>query len=271
MGTHYNIGIRKKTMKNGIARSSELEGQIALVTGGSGDIGAATVIALARRGADVVVHYHSNRERADEVGQVVESLGRRSMISQADLTKREDIDQLVERARQLGEISILVNNAGTPLRRVSWLELAPDFMDMVFDLNFRAPLYLMQHLVPGMLTKARGVIINVLSVAIYFGGTDTVLAYGAAKGALSTLTRGLARSLAPKGIRVLAVAPGMIDTNIQRNLTGPKIWAELLRDIPLGRIGQPNEIGEVIGFLATNHASFIVGATVDVNGGAYML
>jgi 3-oxoacyl-[acyl-carrier protein] reductase len=258
-------------MEDRIDCSTELRGQIALVTGGSGDIGAAAVVALARRGADVIIHYHSKRERAEEVGHVIESLGRRSMIVQADLTEKEEIDRLVEYGRQFGEISILVNNAGTPLRRVPWLELTPGFLDQVFNLNFRAPLYLMQHLVPRMITKGRGVIINVLSIAIYFGGTDTVLAYGAAKGALSTLTRGLARSLAPRGIRVLAVAPGMIDTNIQRTMTGPTIWAELLDDIPLGRIGQPKEIGEVIGFLATNHASFMVGTTVDVNGGAYML
>ena len=102
------------------------------------------------------------------------------------------------------------------------------------------------------------------------GGTDTVLAYGAAKGALFTFTKGLARTLAPHGIRVLAISPGTIDTGIQRKLTPPEIMEQLLSNNPLGRVGRPEEIGEIVAFLATDHASFVVGETIEVNGGVYM-
>jgi 3-oxoacyl-[acyl-carrier protein] reductase len=114
------------------------------------------------------------------------------------------------------------------------------------------------------------VVVNILSTAAILGGTDTVYAYASAKGALLTLTRGLARSLAPKGVRVLAVAPGTIDTEFQRSGTPPEMLAELVRSNLLGRMGRPDEIGEVVAFLATDAASFVVGETIHVNGGFYM-
>jgi len=121
-----------------------------------------------------------------------------------------------------------------------------------------------------MIRRGKGVIINILTTAVHMGGTDTVLAYGAAKGALFTLTKGLARPLAPQGVRVLAISPGTFDTNIQRRLTSPEVMKQLLSNNPLGRAGQPEEIGEIVAFMATDHASFVVGETIEVNGGVYM-
>ncbi len=145
------------------------------------------------------------------------------------------------------------------------------FLDLVFGLNFRAPLALCQSLTPAMIARGRGVIINVLSTAVNFGGTDTVYAYASAKGALQTLTRGLARSLAPHGVRVLAVSPGTVDTDLQRPPLGNPVLLEQLKSgIPLGRIGRPEEIGEVIAYLTTDAASFIIGETIHINGGIYM-
>lgn len=249
----------------------ELEGRTALVTGGSGDIGSAIVLALAQRGANVVIHTNQNRERAENVAVQVRALGRQAHVLQADLCKSAQVQQLAADALQLGAIDILVNNAGTPIRRVHWLELDDEFIDLVFALNYRAPLYLTQQLVPEMIRRGRGVIINILSTAAHTCGTDTVFAYGSAKGALMTLTRGLARSLAPHGVRVLSVSPGTIDTSIQRNLTSPELLAQLAGNIPLGRIGRPEEVGAVVAFMATDAASFIVGETVEVNGGVYMV
>lgn len=250
--------------------ADELQGRTALVTGGSGDIGSAIVRALARRGANVAIHYHSNKKRAQQLSNEIKKLGVSSIIVGANLAQKAEIKQIVKESRALGPIDILINNAGTPIRRVPWLELDSDFLDEVFDLNFRAPLHLSQQVAPEMMKRGQGVIINILSTAAHIGGTDTVLAYGAAKGALFTLTKGLARPLAPHGIRVLAVSPGTIDTGIQRNLTPPDIMEQLLSNNPLGRAGRPEEIGEIVAFLATSHASFVVGETIEVNGGVYM-
>lgn len=250
--------------------TTELQGRTALVTGGSGDIGGAIVVGLARRGADVVIHVHRNREQGEKVAAQVEMLGRKAHILQADLSVTGEVRRLAEQAEAIAPIDILINNAGTPIKRVHWLELDDQFIDLVFALNYRAPLYLTQELSPKMIGRGRGVIINILSTAAHSCGTDTVYAYGSAKAALMTLTRGLARSLAPQGVRVLSVSPGTIDTNIQRNLTSPEMLADLVSRIPAGRIGQPEQIGEVVAFMATDAAGFIVGETIEVNGGVYM-
>ena len=254
----------------GRGRSTDLLGRAALVTGATSDIGVAVVRALARRGADVALHYHRNAARAEALAAEVAALGARSCALEADLTAVEHVHRLADAAGAFAPIDILVNNAGTPIRRVDWRRLDPEFLDRVFNLNYRAQLYLCQRLTPGMVERHRGVVINILSTAATLGGSDTVFAYSSAKGALSTLTRGLARVLAPHGVRVLAVSPGTIDTEFQRTLTGPELMAQQRAAIPLGRIGRPEEIGEVVAFLATDDAGFVVGETVHVNGGLYM-
>ena len=248
----------------------ELEGRTALVTGGTSDIGTAIIRGLARRGADVAIHYHRNAARAQAVSAEVGALGRQSRLVQGDLTSAEDVRRVAEEASAFGPIDILINNAGTPIRRVHWKDLDAAFLDLVFALNYRAPLYLCQQLVPAMVRRGKGVIVNILSTAANLGGTDTVFAYASAKGALLTLTRALARALAAQGVRVLAVSPGTIDTGFQRTMTSPEQLEHLRSGIPLGRIGRPEEIGEVVAFLATDAASFVIGETVHVNGGLYM-
>jgi 3-oxoacyl-[acyl-carrier protein] reductase len=248
----------------------ELDGRAALVTGGTSDIGAAIVRALARRGANVAIHGYHNAASAQALAAEIGTLGRRCCVLQADLTIAADVRRIAAEAGEFAPIDILVNNAGTPIRRVHWMELNAPFLDQVFNLNYRAALYLCQALTPAMTRRGKGVIINILSTAANLGGTDTVFAYSSAKGALLTLTRALARVLAPQGVRVLAVSPGTIDTGIQRTLTSPEQLEMLRQGIPLGRIGRPEEIGEVVGFLATDAASFVVGETVNVNGGLYM-
>ena len=249
----------------------DLTGRTALVTGGSGDIGAAISMSLAKLGANVLVHTYQNLKAAKLVVEGIEKLGKSAKILQANLLKREEVLRMSDEIQSMGPLDILVNNAGTPIKRVPWEELDEEFLDQVFALNYRAPLYLTQKLTPGMIKRSHGVIINILSGAIHNCGTETVFAYGSAKSALMTLTRGLARSLAPKGIRVLSVSPGTVDTNIQRNLTSPELLDQLVKGIPIGRIGHPEEIGEIVGFMATDKASFIVGETIEVNGGVFMI
>ena len=250
--------------------SGELSGRTALVTGGSSDIGAAIARALAKRGADVVVHYHSNAAKADAVAENLRALGRQAWTLSANLSLADEARRLADEASALAPIDILVNNAGAPLNRVHWSELDAPFLDTVFGLNYRAPLYLCQKLTPGMVERGRGVVVNILSTAAVLGGTDTVYAYASAKGALQTLTRGLARSLAPHGVRVLAIAPGTVDTEFQRTGTTPEMLKQLIESNLLGRIGRPEEIGEVVAFMATDAASFVIGETIHVNGGFYM-
>jgi 3-oxoacyl-[acyl-carrier protein] reductase len=253
-----------------MADLTDLTGRTALVTGGSGDIGGAIVLALARRGADVVIHTHQNRAQGEKVGEQVRALGRKAYVLQADLSVMAEVKQLGAQAQALAPIDILINNAGTPIKRVHWMDLDDEFINLVFGLNYRAPLYLTQSLSPAMIERGHGVIINILSTAAHSAGTDTVYAYGSSKAALMTLTRGLARSLAPQGVRVLSVSPGTVDTSIQRNLTSPEMLADLVSRIPRGRIGRPEEIGEVVAFMASDAASFVVGETLEVNGGVYM-
>jgi 3-oxoacyl-[acyl-carrier protein] reductase len=248
----------------------DLFGRTALVTGATSDIGASITRALAKRGADVVIHLHRNRATAEALSEELTALGRRSLLVAADLTREDEARRLAREAGDWAAIDILVNNAGTPIRRVPWLELGPEFLDQTFGITYRAPLYLIQGLAPGMIQRGRGVIINISSTAAQLGGTDTVFAYASAKGALLTLTYGLARELAPLGVRVLTVSPGTIDTEFQRTQSLPGQLEEFARRIPLGRIGRPEEIGEVVGFLATDAASFIIGDTIHVNGGIYM-
>jgi 3-oxoacyl-[acyl-carrier protein] reductase len=247
-----------------------LIGRTALVSGGSSDIGAAIVRALARRGADVAIHFHRNAARAEEVAEAVRALGRRAWTIRADLSVADEARRVASEAAALAPIDILVNNAGAPLRRVHWSELDEPFLDTVFGLNYRAPLYLCQGLTPGMIERGRGVVVNILSTAAWVGGTDTVYAYASAKGALLTLTRGLARSLAPNGVRVLAIAPGTVDTEFQRLGTPPEMLDALVKSNLLGRMGRPEEIAEVVAFMATDAAGFVVGETIHVNGGLYM-
>jgi len=254
-----------------LTKTQELIGRTALVTGGSSDIGAAIVLALARRGANVVIHCHNNREQAQKLSDQVRSLGGESEVMQADLTNAEEVERLATQVKARGSTDILINNAGTPIRRVHWMDLEDKFIDEVFALNFRAPFRFIQQLTPEMIQRRKGVIVNILSGAAFTGGTETAIAYGAAKGALLTSTRGLAQSLAPQGVRVVAISVGTIDTNFHRVHTSPELLAEHLKHIPVGRMGRPEEIGEVAAFLATDAASFIIGEAIQVNGGAYMM
>ncbi len=249
---------------------ADLAGRAALVTGATSDIGAATARALARRGADLALHGHTNIARLEVLRDEVTALGRRVLIVQADLADYAAVQELARQALAFAPIDILINNAGNIVKRVHWTELEPIHLDRVFGLNYRAPLFLTQLLSPAMIERGRGVIVNILSTAYISGGTDTVYAYASAKGALWTLTHALARSLAPQGVRVLAVSPGTVDTAFQREPGNRALWQQWVNNIPLKRIGEPHEIGDVVAFLTTDAASFIVGETIHVNGGIYM-
>ncbi len=179
---------------------------------------------------------------------------------------------MVERAtEELGPIDILVNNAGSLVERVSNLEISEERWNEVLNLNLTSALLCSQVVAPSMIERKHGAIINVVSIAGRTGGGPGAGAYAAAKAGLIALTKSLAKELAPHGVRVNAISPGVIDTPFHEVFSTPEMIRSFVGSIPLGRIGTPEECARVIAFLASDAASFVVGETIEVNGGQLML
>ncbi len=246
-----------------------LEGKVALVTGASQGIGAGTARALARYGADLAVNYLRSRELAQEVCEQIQGLGRQVHLVQADVTDGEAVKRLVEEVEdKLGPIDILVNNAGhNPSRNI--LEISEADWDWVLDLNLKAYFLCTRAVLPGMLERKVGHIINITSISGQRGGFSCDVDYSAAKAGIMGFTRALARWAAPRGVLVNAIAPGYIETQMQGGVISPHL-ASLIERVPLKRQGTPEEIGEVVAFLAGPGASYIVGEVISVNGGAHI-
>ncbi|HKX28654.1 MAG TPA: 3-oxoacyl-ACP reductase family protein [Blastocatellia bacterium] len=250
----------------------DLSGRVAIVTGASTGIGRWAAVALAECGASVAINYHQNREGAEESKRMVEEAGGRAIIVQADVSTLSGVNSLVEASRsQLGPIDILVNNAGDAIKRCPLLEFTEELWDRLLDLNFKSVLFCSQAVMREMMDRKRGTIINVGSVAGHHGGGPGAAVYSAAKAGVMCLTKGLAKELAPFGVRVNGVAPGVIDTPFHERLSTPQLMAQFVSSIPLGRVGTSEEVGRVIAFLASDAASFIDGETIEVNGGQLMV
>ncbi len=250
----------------------ELSDTVALVTGGGAGIGRAAALQLAARGADVAVHYHRSEAGAKETARQVEARGRKSATFAGDLARREDARALVAAVvERMGRIDVLVNNAGDLVDRKPLLEITDALWRQVLDLNLGSVLFVSQAAVPGMIERGRGVVVNVSSLAAHNGGGPGALAYAAAKGGLISLTKAMAKELAPKGVRVNCVSPGLIgQTAFHGRFTAPEAFAAIEKTIPLGRGGTPEEVGRVIAFLAGEDSAYLVGETVEVNGGMFM-
>jgi 3-oxoacyl-[acyl-carrier protein] reductase len=249
-----------------------LTGKISLVTGASSGIGAATAIALAEQGASIAINYNRNEAGAQQVHQAITAAGGKAIVIQADVTKTTDIKAMIERTvNELGPIDILVNNAGSLVERMKLLELTEERWDDIMNLNLKSVFLVTQAVAPSMIERQTGSIINLTSIAGRNGGGPGAFAYATAKGGLITLTKGIAKELAPYGIRVNGVAPGVIDTPFHETFSTAAMIEGFIKTIPMGRLGTSEETAKVIVFLASDAASYLSGETIEVNGGQLML
>jgi glucose 1-dehydrogenase len=245
-----------------------LQGKNALVTGSDQGIGQAIALALAENGADVVVHYRRNREGAEQTRDRIRGMGRRCAVVQADVAEMASASRLTEESvAALGELDILVNNAGVE-KRASFLDVTEHDYSEVVQVNMTAPFFLAQAFVRRLVGHKRpGKIINVSSVHEELPFPHFT-PYCMAKGGLKMMMRNLAIELGSCGITVNNIAPGAIETPINKALMAdPKLLGAVLQNIPLGRIGQPADVGAVAAFLASPGADYITGTTIVVDGG----
>ena len=249
----------------------DLTGKVAIVTGAASGIGRATALALAECGAAVTINYRHNESGAELLRKQIVSNGGRAITVQADVTIAADIDALVKRTtEEFGPVDILVNNAGSLIERLRILDLTEQRWDEVMDLNLKSAFLCSKAVAASMMERKTGAIINLSSIAGRNGGALGSIHYSTAKGGLITFTKGLAKELAPYGVRVNAVSPGVIDTPYHEQFSSPEMMKSYVNVIPLGRVGRPDEVAKVIAFLASDAASYLAGETIEINGGMFM-
>jgi len=242
--------------------------RVAFVTGGSRGIGAATVLRLAQMGYHVAFSFQKEEEKAKEVARQVEALGRQALPIQLDLEDFPRIKTVVDEvAHSLGGLHALVNNAGY-VQRVPPEELSLEDWERMLRVSLTAPFLLIRAAVPHMKKAGFGRIVNVSSLRALTGSAHGVH-YASAKAGLLGLTKSFALALAPYGITVNAVCPGFVNTDINREQLRER-GAEILKQIPLGRVAEPKEVAALIAFLCSEEAGYITGATFSINGGLRM-
>ena len=248
-----------------------LEGQVALITGASSGIGRATAEKMAELGAKVGVNYCKNQAGAEAAVAVIKKKGGDALAIQADVTKATDVARMVAQVRsRWDKIDILVNNAGDLFARTPLPEMTEEYWDRIMDLNLKSVFLCINAVWQEMAARKRGIIVNITSVAARNGGGPGAAAYAAAKGGLVTYTKGMARELAPHGIRVNAVAPGVIATPYHDKYSSAEQLEKFRAMTPVNRIGASEEIANVIAFLSCDESRFMIGENVGVNGGILM-
>ena len=248
---------------------TRLKGRVALVTGAQQGIGRAIALAFAHEGADVVVNYLDDLAAAERVAADARKTGVRALVVQAEVSRVDQDQALVARAvEELGGLDILVNNAGV-YPRSPFLDLSEREWDFVLDVNLKGSCFCAQAAARAMIAGGRrGSIINLSSSSVR--GQPRGVHYTASKGGVVAMTRAMALALAAHGIRVNAVAPGTTDTAQPRYEHSEAAMAEISRAVPLGHMAAPEDIADVIVFLASDAARHITGETVHANGGSYM-
>ena len=244
-------------------------GKTIVITGAASGIGRATALIFAREGANVVcadVNEAGAKKTADEA---MSHQGRKALPLAVDVTLREQVDAMVKRAiATFGSVEFLFNSAGAAMRRSKFLDIDDDLFEKTLALNLKGTFYGMQAVLPHMLERKAGVIVNMASMAVKRGGPGTSVHYAAAKGAVNSMTLGVAREFADRGIRCLSISPGPIRTPFQEAAsTSPEILKRFLDDVPMKRFGEAAEIGELVLFMCSDGCPFMTGDTVYANGG----
>lgn len=249
----------------------DLQGRVAIVTGGARDIGRSVSLKLAECGASVVVNYYTSADRAKAVVAEVESRGGRALAVQADVSRPTDVRRLIDQTRKAfgDRIHILINNAGGLVARKKLDEMDESFWDTVMGLNLKSVFLVTQAALPYL--AEGGAIVNLSSLAARDGGGGGALAYSTAKGGVLTLTRGLSKELAPRKIRVNCVSPGLIATTFHDTFTKPEVRQAVAARTSIGREGTPEDVANAIVFLASDGAAYITGESLEINGGLYFI
>lgn len=247
----------------------ELQGKVAIVTGGARDIGRQISLKLAKSGARVAINYFDNPQDAEETLSMVKNAGGEAIMVQGDMTREEDALRLVEETcKAFGDrVDILVNVAGGLVARKTLEEIDIEFWDFLMNVNAKTVLLAMKAAVPKM--TQGGSVINFSSQAARDGGGPGASVYATAKGAVTTFTRSMAKELGPKNIRVNAICPGMIATSFHDRFTKDQVRANVAAGTPLRREGQATEVADLVAYLASEESSFITGTNIDINGGLY--
>jgi len=256
----------------------ELDGQVAIVTGAGRGIGRATALELARMGADVVVA-ELDRVGADRTAAEVKGVGRRALAVPTDVTSRAALAAMAERARsEFGRIDVLVNNAGI-YRAAGTLDVTEEHWDAIMDINAKAVFFATQAVLPTMIAQKRGAIVNLASLAGKVG-SKTNLPYNASKAAVISMTKSLAIAHAADGIRVNCVCPGYVETDMWTvvareqgallGISAEEFTRQRAAQVPLGRMERPEDVANVIGFLASSKADYMTGQAINVTGGVIM-
>ncbi len=248
------------------------DGKVAVITGGGSGIGRAAVVELARRGASVAVAYRRSRDGAEAVVRELSATGCIAGAFPCDVSNAADVRAMFAHLEsRFGRVDILVNNAGDLIERRWLVEMSEALYREVMDVNVLGTLLCSQAVVDGMKSRRSGAIVNMSSIAAHNGGGPGAFVYAASKAAVIAMSKGMARELAPHGIRVNCVAPGLIGgTRFHPRFTTPEAFAAAEKTIPLGRAGTPEEVARVIAFLASDDAAYVVGETIDINGGMLM-
>ncbi len=248
----------------------DFKGKAILITGASTGIGAGCAQAFGARGATVAVHYNSSKDAADAVVKAVKASGGDAFVVQGDLRTSAQCAKVVgEAASRMGRIDVLINNAGALVQRQAITELTDALLDDIIDLNVRSMMMCTKFAVPHM--AAGTSIINLTSIAASSGGGPGAAMYAGSKAFVTTATKGLAKELVGKGIRINAVSPGVITTPFHDKFSTPEQLEAMRKTIPMARLGSVDECVGAFLYLASEQlASYVTGQVIEVNGGQYM-